>query len=71
MEKIKMPEEVDCEAPGNDNANEILAKKQEVQGTNLMYVKNCCTNLLQLKDVNDNIIEISKNEYRKFQPKKQ
>ena len=30
MEKIKMPEEVDCEAPGNDNANEILAKKQEV-----------------------------------------
>ena len=41
-----MPEEVEVEAPANDNALEISTKKQEVAGTNFMYVKNCCNNLL-------------------------
>ena len=60
---------VECESASSQIANEVKVKKDEIAGTNFMYLKNCMNNTMEVKDANGEKHTIPKNEYCKFQPK--
>ena len=53
-----MDNSVECEADSNQNAIEIKGKKDLVKGTKNMALKNCTSNILQVKDSNNKSVDI-------------
>ncbi len=60
-------EGVECESKASQEELEIKAKKNEIKGTNFMYLKNCMNNVLTV-DAKDGKIDIPANAYMKFEP---
>ena len=57
MEK-KFANDVIAEAKADDEALEIKNKKAEIKGKELMYLKNCTMNLVNVKDADGNTITV-------------
>ena len=54
-------EDVECESASSQIANEVKVKKDEIAGTNFMYLKNCMNNTIEVKDANGEKHTIPKN----------